>query len=782
MSLSFRGLYRFDEFELDPQRRSLTRNGTVVPLSSKAFQVLTYLVSNSGRVVTKDELLKAVWPESFVEESNLPGYISGLRKALTDCASYIVTVPGQGYQFTAKVQIEEPADLIPASRTGELEAQPNQQPSVLRETTHVRIRETSSPVLALEAPRPRPSRWLRRTSVAVVVFAAAVAGWWYHLRAEPQQLSKVLVGDFLNLTGDPDFDHTLKNSLDLSLAQSPYIQLMGKSEVQSTLTMMQKAPDSPLLGDMALELCRRNDYQALLRGKILTGSKPGNYALSLEVANCLTGKTIAQLHAEAKTKDQVLGTLDGLAIRARRTVGESATSIGEFDVPIENESTFSFEALQAFNTGSNLGLDGKFVECIPYFQRAVDLDPKFAMAQASLGTAYFNLGDTKKAAVYSKAAFDLSGGVSRWERFYLRYNYHLMTLRDLDSTLNDLQEWTRVYPRDPTAWEGLGYIEIQLGNYAASAQATERYLQTSGTKYEAGYGNLADAYMRDGRFADAKRVIAESQAENKDTAALHQLLLQIAFLEHDPQATQLALQWMETHPEKWSLLETQAILAADAGKERESEALFQQTFQDDAKEGQSALVDSMMLDEAAVDVDLGEMTKATKVLAQMKDHSSANWAVLAIKAGSTTAADAFLKLPNEYPRGTIANKVLTPELKAVVALRRNDPLVAIALLEPSRPYELALPEVIDVRAQAYLAAKQGAKAQEEYQKLIDHLAVEEPTMPKTILAHLGLARAYALQNRKGDSRKEYDAFFSLWKDADSDLSVLRQAHTEYARL
>jgi len=288
--------------------------------------------------------------------------------------------------------------------------------------------------------------------------------------------------------------------------------------------------------------------------------------------------------------------------------------------------------------------------------------------------------------------------------------------------------------------------------------------------------------MRDGRFADAKRVIAESQAENKDTAALHQLLLQIAFLEHDPQATQLALQWMETHPEKWSLLETQAILAADAGKERESEALFQQTFQDDAKEGQSALVDSMMLDEAAVDVDLGEMTKATKVLAQMKDHSSANWAVLAIKAGSTTAADAFLKLPNEYPRGTIANKVLTPELKAVVALRRNDPLVAIALLEPSRPYELALPEVIDVRAQAYLAAKQGAKAQEEYQKLIDHLAVEEPTMPKTILAHLGLARAYALQNRKGDSRKEYDAFFSLWKDADSDLSVLRQAHTEYARL
>ena len=176
------------------------------------------------------------------------------------------------------------------------------------------------------------------------------------------------------------------------------------------------------------------------------------------------------------------------------------------------------------------------------------------------------------------------------------------------------------------------------------------------------------------------------------------------------------------------------------------------------------------------------MTRGTQLLGQIKDKKSIKWVLLATKAGSPTAADAFLKLPNEYPQGTIANEVLTPELKAVIALRRNDPLAAIALLEPSRPYESALPEVIDVRAQAYLAAKQGAKAQEEYQKLIDHLAVEEPTMPKTILAHLGLARAYALQNRKGDSRKEYDAFFSLWKDADSDLSVLRQAHTEYARL
>jgi len=776
MSLPFNSLYRFDEFELDPSRRSLSRSGASVPLSSKAFEVLIYLVANPGRVVTKDELLKAVWPESFVEESNLPGYISGLRKALTDRAGCIATVPGQGYQFTARVQSEEVVGLAPQYQPQDLQIQ---QAQMMRETTHYVIRETS-PVLA--APRPLLRRWSVWALLVVVVATAAGIGYMVHLRSEPQQLSKVLVGDFLNLTGDPAFDHTLKSALELSLAQSPYIQLMGAAELHTTLGMMQKAPDSPLLGDIAIEVCRRENYQALLRGKIAPGSKWSSDVMSVEVVNCTTGKTIAELHADASTKDTVLSTLDGLAVSARRKVGESNQSVSEFDVPIINESTFSFEALQAYNTGSTLGENGKLLECIPYFQKAVDLDPKFAMAQSSLAVAYFNLGDTKKANSYSKVAFDLSEGVSQLERFFIRYNYHLMTLHDLDSALSDIQEWTRVYPRDDPAWQALSYVEIQIGNYPAAAPAAEHNLQLSTVKFESEYGNLADAYMREGRFADSKRIIAEDQVEHKDVAVIQQLLLQMAFLEHDPQAMQHAIEWANTHPEQWISLENQAIMAADLGQESKSEALFQRTFQDAIKEGQSALVDSMTLDEAAVDIDLGEMAKATKLLGQVKDHTSANWAVLATKAGSTTAADAYFKLPNEYPQGTIANKVLSPELKAVLALRHNDPLAAIALLEPSRPYELALPEVIDVRGQAYQMAKQGAKAQEEYQKLIDHPAVEEPTMPKTFLAHLGLARAYALQGYKEESRKQYETFFNLWKDADADVPVLKQAHLEYAQL
>ena len=776
--LSFNGLYRFDEFELDPSQRSLTRNGATLSLSSKGFQVLSYLVANPGRVVTKEELLKAVWPDSFVEESNLPGYISGLRKVLTDRASYIATVPGQGYQFTARVQAETPADLPPQPRPEDLQPQNVQ---FMRERSRIVIRETSSPA-ALTQSKPLLHRWTVWAGIGVAIVAGAATWYGFYIHQQSQELSKVMVGDFLNLTGDPAFDHTLKSSLELSLAQSPYIQLMGSAEEQSVLSTMQKAQDSPLLGDIALEVCRRSNYQVLLRGKIASGDKWGSDAMSLEAVDCLTGKTLTLLRADASDKDSVLSTLDGLAAGARKKVGESSQSVEQFDVPIMNESTFSFDALQAFNTGSSLGSQGKILECIPYFQKAVDLDPKFAMAQASLGTAYLTLGDTKKAGGYSKVAFDLSGGVSQWERLYIRYNYYLMTLHDLDSAVSDTEEWTRIYPRDETSWEALSYLEIQIGNYPAAVQAARHALQMSPVKYVVEYENIADASMREGRFADAKRTIAEAQAQGKDGPALHQLLLQIAFLEHDPQATQREIAWAGGHPELWLSLEIQAILAADLGKEQESESLFHSTMSDAIKEGQPALTDSMMLGEAGVEVDLGQMAKATQLLAQVKDHGSITWALLATKAGSTTAADRYFKLPNEYPNATLANKVLVPELKAVLALRRNDPVAAIALLEASRPYELVSPEMIEVRGEAYLAAKQGAKAREEFQKLIDHPAVEEPTMPKTILAHLGLARADQLQGQKEESRKEYQTFFSLWKDGDADLPVLKQAHLECAAL
>ena len=777
MSLLLNNLYRFDDFVLDPANRSLARNGTPIPLSAKSCQVLTYLVANPGRVVTKDELLKAVWPESFVEESNLPGYISGLRKALGDRSILIATVPGLGYKFTGSVETEAPANSNARAEVASLEVQQ------MRETTRVVIREsttTSPAIVSRETRFPHRAAW---AALATVTLLTAAAAYVVHRRAEPQQLSKVIVGDFLNLTGDPDFDRVLKSSLELSIAQSPYIQLISSGEVKSTLGMMKKASDSPLLGDLAIEVCRRENYQALLRGKISPATKWGSDAVSLEVVNCLTGKTITEFHADAMNKDKVLDTLDGLALRARSKLGESAASIGEFNVPIANASTFSFEALQDVNTGIDLGNQGKLLECISYFQKAVDLDPKFAMAWVNLSTAYTDLGDAEKAEADSKKAFDLSDGVTQAERLSIRYTYHAFTLSDLDAGLKDLEEWTRVYPRDSAAWQNVGYIDVLLGDYPAAARATERSIQLNPLKYEAGYGNLASIYKRNGRFADAKRAIAESQAQNQDGVALHEMLLEIAFLEHDPQAMQRETQWAADRTDKkWAMLEPQALLAATLGKVAESESLYQQAMQDAIQEKQPALADNMKVDEAGAEVELGESARAIKLLDQVKSPEYITWVLFAARAGETAPGEAFLKLPNAYPYATIRNKVLYPELKAILALHRNDPQTAIAELESTRPYELGSPQVIDLRAQAYLMAKQGDKAAAEYQKLIDHPAIQDPTMPMTYLAHLGLARAYALSGRRPESRKEYETFFSLWKDADPGSLTLHQARAEFNQL
>jgi DNA-binding winged helix-turn-helix (wHTH) protein/tetratricopeptide (TPR) repeat protein len=781
MSFPASGLYRFDDFELSPARRTFARNGTSVAVSPKAFENLTYLVTNPGRVVTKDELLKAVWPESFVEESNLSQHIFALRRALGDKAGCIATITGRGYQFTAEVHATPQPEA--ALVTGEPGADYIVQH--IRERTQVVIQETSQATAAIPERasffRSIPGRWIAWGVMAMVVAAASGAYLWKHF-AKPPELRKVLIGEFLNLTGDPSLDHYLTSGLEIGLGQSPYIQLMGAGEEQGTLTTMGKATDTPLLGDTALEVCRRSNYQALLRGKIESSFEKFGYRLSLDVVNCASGKTLATYHADALNKDALLNTLDGLAERVRRKLGESSQSIEQFGVPLENDTTFSFEALEDYNKGSKLGNEGKLRECIPYFQKAVDIDPKYAMAQASLGTAYFDLGDVVKAGEYSRKAFDLSANISQIEKFFIRHNYYQFTLRDLNAGEKNAQEWTQVYPGDPTGWEALADLETQLGNFPAAIQAGEQSLRFVQWRSQMPFELLSRAYQRANRFADAKRIIAEAQEEDKAGPHLHHILLVIAIAEQDRQAIQHEIEWNKGKPEEYVSLEYQAILAADQGKARQSEELFSKAIPAAAKEVNADLADSLLLDEARIEVQLGRTARATELLRQVRDTSSPDYATLVAGAGNYSAAEVFLKKPEQYPQGTIEHNVLLPEVKALLALHHHDPAGAIAALEPSRPYELARAEALELRAQAYLAAGLGEKAETDFKELIANPALEDPTMPRTILAHLGLARAYALEKKTARSRDEYEKLFALWAEADGDLAILQQARSEFAHL
>jgi DNA-binding winged helix-turn-helix (wHTH) protein/tetratricopeptide (TPR) repeat protein len=775
MSLTETEIYRFDEFELVPSSRRFSRNGAQIALYPKAFEVLTYLVANPGRVVTKEEIFKSVWPDSFVEEGNLARQISSLRRAMGDRSACIMTVPGRGYQFVATV--EEALNGGPSQ--GQSEEVLVQR---VRERTQVVIEE-SFPAPAPATPRlGRISRRVMVWSALGLVVAAATATYLCIHLSKPPELRKVLVADFLNLTGDSTFDVTLKSALVAGIGQSPWIQIMGAGEVDSVLTAMEKPLDTPLLGDTALEVCKRAGYQAMLRPRLESSLDKSGYRTSLDVVNCGNGTTMATYKANARNKDEILGTLDSISLRARRKLGEPNKSLEEFQVPFYNVTTTSFEALLAYFQGVGLGRQAKYQEAIPYFRKAADLDPKFAWAQSALSVTYYNLGDRPKAAEYAQKAFDLSSNVSQYEKHYIRYNYYLSSLHDLDATEKEVAEWTRVYPSDMTAWEALTDVEIERGNFAKAIEAGEQALKLSASRAPSTYTVLARAYMRANRLGDAKRILAEAQAQGLDSQQSHEILFEIAAIERDTLGMQHEIDWNRGKPEFYDMLGNQGIVAAGEGRYRQFEDTYKTILPMALKEDGAEAADSLLWEETRIEAALGREAKARELLKEVKDHSAIYSAVIEASAGDVSSAEAYIKQPEQYPHGTLEHFVYLPEVKAMLAMRHRDPAAAIAALEAATPYELMAPEVIDLRGNAYLAARQAEKAEGEFRTLIDNPGLEDPVKPWTVMAHLGLARAYVVEGNKARARGEYENFFALWKDADPDIPVLQQARQEYAQL
>jgi DNA-binding winged helix-turn-helix (wHTH) protein/tetratricopeptide (TPR) repeat protein len=777
MSLTTNGIYRFDEFELDPNSRTFSRDGMQIPLYPKSFEILIYLVTHPGRVVTKEEIFRAVWPESFVEEGNLARQVSSLRRALGDRAACIATVPGRGYQFTAKVQNGLPENGASGGRTEDVLVQH------IHERTQVVIEESfPAPALARIPLNDRiPRRLIAWSALAAVLLIAASTYLWTRFSKSPQ-LRKVMVADFLNLTGDPTYDLTMKNALEAQVGQTPWIQLMSAGEVNTALAAMEKPADTPLLGDTATEVCKRTGYQAMLRPRIEFSPDKFGTRISMDVVNCVTGATLATYKATANSKDELLGTLDSLSLRARRKLGEPSKSMDDYQVPFFNATTSSFDALLAYYQGMTLGRKAKFQDAIPYFQKAVEIDPRFAWAHSALAITYYNLGDRPKAAEYAQKAFDLTANVSEYERIYIRYTYYLTTLHDLDATEKEILKWTQVYPNDMAAWEALTDVETERGSFPQAIAAGERAMKLVVSRAPSTYEDLARAYVRANRFGDAKRTIAEAQTQGIDSQRLHAILFNIAAIDHDTGGMQHEVDWNKGKPEFYDMFGNQGIVAADEGEYRQFEDIYKAAIPQGLKEDGAAVADSILWEEIRIEAELGRDAKARELLKQVKDRSGIYSAVVEASAGDASAAEAYLKKPEQYPHGTTEHFVYLPEVKAMLALQHHDPASAIAALEPAALYELAAPEVIEVRGDAYLALKQGEKAETEFKKLIANPGLDDPIHPWTVLAHVGLARAYALQGNKAGSKSEYESFFALWKDADSDLPTVQQARREYAVL
>jgi eukaryotic-like serine/threonine-protein kinase len=789
------GIFQFGEgFQVDALARTLRREDEVVTLNRRAFDVLLYLVQNPGRVLSRDELLKNVWPDAFVDESSLVQSIYVLRRALTEKPgdnNYIVTLPGRGYQFISPVKVTAPESLsvVPGGTT---EASNSSGGIVFQQRT---IRTS---VITQEDKRKssivfgsRFARMLAGIAATLVVSVAILGGMWYWRSLRAPKLAEtdtIVVADLDNRTGDPALDDTLREALKVDLDQSPYLNVVPDQKISEALKLMSRNPGQRLTGEMARELCQRVSGNALLQGSIANlGSE---YVVVLRVTNCATGDSLASEQARAESKEKILPSLDEAASGLRGKLGESLGSIKKYDTPVEQASTPSLAALQAYSAGVKAWVDRGDEAAIPFYKRAIELDPNFAMAYAHLGTAYNDIGMDEPAAENCKKAFELRDRVSERERLYIDSRYYMIATGEEDKAVAVLEQWRQLYPREARPAYMLALRYRFLGRYEKSLlEAREAVRLEPGA--DLNYEVLAPAALAMNRFEEAQAAL---QARHSDTyfQVADQYLL--SFLNGDSAGMEKQAARMPS--DDGDYLSLQSDTEAYHGRLRKAREFTRRAVEAEVgnKEDAGVWPAELEVEGALQEVELGYPQQAQRdVYAALA--LSRGWpgvhlhAALALAlAGDTGRAETIAaELAKRYPLDKIVNMYWVPTIRAAIQLDQNNPAKAVEYLQVASRYELGGGDLkfplfpVYVRGQAFLAMHQGAEAAAEFQKYIDHRGAVG-NYPLGALARLGLARAYALQ---GDTRKAsaaYQEFFSLWKDADADIPILKQAKAEYAGL
>jgi eukaryotic-like serine/threonine-protein kinase len=645
-----------------------------------------------------------------------------------------------------------------------------------------------SPPLAELSARTTKMRTSRRAALALfsVLFLTIVSGAALWIRSRGPALTDrdfIVLADFVNTTGEPAFDGTLKEALAIQLAQSPYLNIFPEDRVRDTLRYMGRAPDDRVTNAVAREICEREGIKAMLGGSITgLGSQ---YVIALDAANCRTGESLAREQKAANSKEDVLKVLGQAASNLRAKLGESLSSIQKFDAPIERATTNSLEALRAYSLGREQHLRGAYRDAIPLYKRAIELDPNFASAYNSLATVYYNLRQPDLASQYSKEAFSRRERVSEPEKFSISHRYYSSVTGELDKVIETDELWKQMFPRDTTARNNLG---VEYGQAGRSDKSVPELLEAVrlAPNVPLYQGNLAGAYFRLDRFDEAKMVIDKAIERKLDTPGMHGLLYMIAFIPGDGAAMQREAEFLRGKSEEQNLLSLQASLAAYQGRLREANALTQRAI---AMAQQTKLVDAAAQNTAAEAVReavFGDYSQARQHAAaaiatsRNQDVLVDAGAALAM-SGSPEASKIIEDLEQRFPTFTLVKTLWVPTLRSTIELQRGNAAKAIDLLQTATPYELAYYPVMYLRAQAYLEARSAAQAASEFQRIIEHRGFPPPLLT-TPLAHLGLARAKALSGDMAGARKSYQDFFALWKDADADIPVFIQARHEYTKL
>jgi serine/threonine protein kinase/tetratricopeptide (TPR) repeat protein len=652
--------------------------------------------------------------------------------------------------------------------------------------------------------------WKIFIPAALVIITILIAGGRYYRLKQDRHLTEkdsIILADFVNTTGDAVFDDTLKTALNVSLWQSPFLNVLSDSDVAKTLQQMTRPVGTKLTPEVARELCQRAGSKAYLAGTI--GSLGSEYVLGLKAVNCQNGDVLAQEQTTAAGKEKVLDALGEAASKMRRELGESLATVQKFDVPLVEATTSSLEALQAYSIGEKTRMEkGSDSAALPYHQRAIQLDPNFALAYRAAGLEYSDLGEPGRASEYFAKAFELRGHASEWEKLAITANYYFYVTGELGKAAQVYHEVVENHPRDFRAYLDLSTLYMEQGQYEKAEHANREYIRLA-PDFVGPYENLTYCLLALQRFGEARQIIQQAQARKLDDYVLNNAAYALAFFETDSSAMAEQERWFAGQPDNenngFLLASDSEAYAGHLAKARElTHRSIDLATRADSKET-GAISGAIAAQREAA---FGNAAKAKQAAAEalklvptsqgVEDEAALAYAI----AGDATRTEAIAEnLNKRFPLDTQVQSFWLPAIRAQLALNRKNAVDALNDLQAAAP-PIELGQILFVpnisclyptyiRAEAYLIAGQGNAAAAEFQRILDHNGIVWNCWTGA-LAHLGMARANALQSRtsKGadaDAARvralaAYKDFLSLWKDADPDIPILKEAKAEYAKL
>ncbi len=659
----------------------------------------------------------------------------------------------------------------------------------LKRDTESGLTSAAASSSALRAAAPRgPARGLWNYAVMVLV-AVAVAGlamtfFARRTRAVISEKDSILLTDFVNTTADPVFDGTLKKALAVDLGQSPYLNVFPEQKVRQTLQLMGRTPDERITTDVGREICLRDGIKAMLNGSI--ASLGSQYVITIEAVNAATGEALAREEKQAGRKEEVLNGLHEAGSALRKKLGESLASVQRYDKPLSEATTSSLDALKALSLGDTKHQAGDELAALPLYQRAIELDPNFAMAYARLGTVYSNLGQSELSEQDRQKAFELRDRASEHEKLYITSHYYVDS-GQLEKGITALELYKQTYPRDSIPYNNAAGVYNQLGQFENALDNARQSVQLDPDS-ASGYSNLAVAYEGLNRVDEAKATLNQAAQRKLNIIGTHLQLAGLAWVQNDPAAIDRELDSMKSAPGgDMVALFFRSGEAACQGKMKEardwgekSRAAAERLGLKEAAANflvQEALTEATVLDKPRA---LDDVARASKI-SQSPNIMTVAAMTLAMAGDDNRAEKWISDVAQRRPYDTVVKSIALPAVKAQIELNHGSPAKAIDLLDSAMVYARTNTNVLYILGSAYLQAGRGPDAAQAFQRLLDlkAFAGADPILP---LAHLGLARAYARSGDQTRSRVAYQDFLGLWKDADPDIPLLHEAKAEYAKV